>query len=101
MVTIASQSFWASCFTMGGSRTRSSTVAVRRVDVGHPGGVKRRALARIGEQRSEAFGLITLDSLARPLQPRHVVLEGGAYRVQMCCAQLRVGQLRVMVGHTP
>ncbi len=44
--------------------------------------------------------MITLDSLARPLQPSHVVLEGGAYRVQMCYAQLLVGQLRVMVGHT-
>ena len=97
---MASQSFWASCFDHGRQPYEVCDGRRGRVDVGHPGGMKRRALARIGEQRSESFGLITLDPLARPLQPSQVVLEGGAYRVHMCYAQLLVGQLRVMVGHT-
>ena len=70
-----------------------------RVDVGHPGRVERRALARESEQRPESFGPVALDPLARPVQPRHVVLERGAYRVQVRRAQLLVGRLRVVVGH--
>ena len=70
-----------------------------RVDVGHPGRVERRALAREREQRPEAFGPVALDSLARPLKPRNVVLERSAYRVQMGHAQMLVGRLRVLERH--
>ena len=63
--------------------------------------VERRALPREPEQRPESFGPIALDPLAWPLEPCHVVLEGAARTAFKCAAQLGVGQLRVMVGHTP
>ena len=74
-------------------------VARGRVDVGHPGGVKGRALARVGQQRPESFGLVALDALSRPVEPGHVVLERGSHRSQVRCSQPLVRRLRVLVGH--
>jgi hypothetical protein len=52
-----------------------------------------------GEQRPESFGLIVLDSLARPLEPRQVILKRGAYRIQVGCTQVLVRRLRILTGH--
>jgi hypothetical protein len=70
-----------------------------RVDAGHPGRVERRALARPPEQRPETFGPVALDPLARPVEPRHMVLERAAHRIQVRCAQTLVGRPPVLTGH--
>ncbi len=70
-----------------------------RVELGHPARVERRALAGEREQRPEPFGLVALDALPRPVQPRHVVHQRGAHRAEVRRAQTVVGRLRVDVGH--
>jgi hypothetical protein len=61
--------------------------------------MERRALARVREQRPESFGLVALDSPARPLESSHMILERGSHRIQVRCAQLLVSRLRVLVWH--
>ena len=99
IVMIASQFVLGLLFDHGRQPGEVFDGRCRRVDVGHPGRVERRALAREPEQRSEVRRPIVLDSLVRPIEPRHVVLERGSYRIQVGCAQLLVGRLRVLVGH--
>jgi len=69
------------------------------VDVCHPRGVERRALAGVRQQRAESFGLVALDALVRPVEPGHVILERGSHCSQVRCPQPLVRRLRIIVGH--
>jgi hypothetical protein len=70
-----------------------------RIEALHPSCMKRRARARVAQQRPQPLGPVALDPIDRPVDARDVIFQRRAHGMHMRRTQRHVRSLLVHASH--